>query len=457
MPNTSVTFSNLPWVVQDCILDKLDRATLVSVSLTTSSLYHASRKHLYRNVIHYEPYHALVENNIRRHPAVIQHIREFWSYDVSFLVWMWSQTIPRLERLVLRWEDATEESYSKLIESIPPAARVESLVFDISKSCGVSLLGQLHAFMGLRYLLLEGEEGNMLTLQSILEGLNAPFLERLEVVDVLDWRITWQASFKDILPSLCGLLLWLDEATYMSDEYVMFDHDDEWPNDVSWESALVLHRQSIFFQVSGKGLPALYFDSAPSYCLRHHLDPVPIIQWLVKSQMYFSTTSDVFSINLGDLTKSDLIVLFDAIKSLDLGGTTLDLKIYLPPSSQPSIAHHLSTAIACLTIRTSMSNPDVLPECIRSLPRLRILRIILPGYNRVIRVTAAKFAVPATERKRHVHFSRFRSPVWNYGGWNPHENLQESKLDYNVGAFETEVKEWFGLNTSLESLEISFD
>jgi hypothetical protein len=79
---------------------------------------------------------------------------------------------------------------------------------------------------------------------------------------VLDWRITWQASFQDTLPSLCGLLLWPDEVTYTSDEYVIFDHDDEWPSDVSWESVLV-HRQSIFFQVCSKGPPDLYFDSAP--------------------------------------------------------------------------------------------------------------------------------------------------------------------------------------------------
>jgi hypothetical protein len=88
---------------------------------------------------------------------------------------MWSQAIPRLEHLILGWDDTTEESYPKLIESIPPPARVESLAFDISKSCGVSLLGQLHAFMGLRNLRLHGEEGNMFTLQSILERLSAPF------------------------------------------------------------------------------------------------------------------------------------------------------------------------------------------------------------------------------------------------------------------------------------------
>jgi hypothetical protein len=103
MSTGSLSFSSLPWFVQDNILDKLDQATLASVCLTSASLYRAAKKHLYRTLVGYQNYRSLVEHNLRSDPSIVPYIRSFTSYDESFLLWMWSLAPPLLKELELRW------------------------------------------------------------------------------------------------------------------------------------------------------------------------------------------------------------------------------------------------------------------------------------------------------------------------------------------------------------------
>jgi hypothetical protein len=158
-------------VVRDNILAKLHRRALVSLSLTSRSLQHSTRKYLYRELITYQKHRDLVESNLRRDPTLIPYILSFTSYDPTFLQWMWLQlTILSLRELELQWDILLEnDGYPKFIESIPPRTPVERLMFRLKSALEESMLSCLHAFSGQMTLKLRNEPNSEYTLQIILE------------------------------------------------------------------------------------------------------------------------------------------------------------------------------------------------------------------------------------------------------------------------------------------------
>src|SRR5271155_2257331 len=252
MPSGRYSLSTLPLVVQDNILEYLDRRSLAFVSLTCRWLHCVAQKYLYREVEPlYQKQRYQLESNLRRNPALIAYIRSFESHDPSFLKWMWTQSPPSLAKLELRWAGNLEtNAYSELFDSIPPQSRVEALESGLMSPFATRMLSSLHAFDGLAFLKLRNETMPGYNLQTILQVLHAPSLEILELENVTDWRIQWQKSFEDTIPNLRGLSLYIKGY---EDDVMFGDEDDRWakadmpPTDIKWDTVLTLYQRSIFF------------------------------------------------------------------------------------------------------------------------------------------------------------------------------------------------------------------
>jgi hypothetical protein len=300
--STQHRLTSLPLVVQDLILEKLDRIALASVSLTCRYLHRGARRFLFRQLTKYPKHRSLVESIIRRDPTLIPYIRSFTSYDRSLLQWMWLQTIPSLRNLEIRWNFVGNDADWDFIESIPPQINLENLTFGLNSTLETSLLNCLNVFGHLRHLILQNKVKSEHSLQNILERLHCPSLVFLEVEMVADWRIQWRESFEESFPNLRGLRLIVDLQ-----DAVMYDHEDDYyseerlpPSNVMWETILTLQQRSIFFDIHYFEPHSRFLDYAPSYAASHQLDPQPLIQWHVKSLMFFRAMEgcDYFFVNL---------------------------------------------------------------------------------------------------------------------------------------------------------------
>ena len=472
MPSDLYSLSILPLVVQDSILENLDRRSLVQVSLACRSLQRGVQKYLYRKLIYYQKHCDLVESNIRRNPTLVPYIRSFTSYDPSFLKWMWMQMTSSLKELELLWDNTIEiNAYSELFESIPQSC-VEGLTFGLMPGFEFRMMSSRRVFSGLRFLHLRICAMPKYTLQTILDQLHAPSLEILEVEYLTDWRIQWRELFDDTMPNLAGLRLRIRE---WEEGVVMFDSEEDHereekmpPSNVKWDTVLTLYRRSLFFEIFYDDSSSPFLDHAPSYASAHQLDPVLLVQWLVKSEQFFLTklgVDDVF-VNISEIPFSDLSTILRSIKSMDFRCSKMDLRLHLPVGTTSSIADLLPNNIVDLTISppfVGFLDPSVVPECIRSLPKLQHLGIYIhvskPDFQPRNGCTAATCSFPPLVRGMSIFgvqlkAARGSDPVWRHG-WHQRDIDKHDLGD--VDDFEREVKEWFRLSRSLESLDICFD
>ena len=477
MPSGLYSLSTLPLVVQDNILEYLDRRSLAFVSLTCRWLHRVAEKYLYRELEPlYHKQHHQVESNLRRNPALIAYIRSFESHDPSFLKWMWTQSPPSLAKLELRWGGNLEtNAYSEFFDSIPPQSRVEALESGLRSAFATRMLSSLHAFDGLAFLKLRNETmPGYLNLQTILQVLHAPSLEILEVENVIDWRIQWQKSFEDTIPNLRGLSLYIEGY---EDDVMFGDEDDIWaganmpPTDIKWDTVLTLYQRSIFFEISYRKCdlnPLLNY--APFYASAHQLDPVPLIQWQVKCSQFFLAKDgrDDLYLHVG-VRLVDLSTILSAIKSMDFGVWTIHLALDLPEDTTPSIAHLLHKNVFQLSITPPwmcVLDPSVVPACIRSLPNLEYLDVHIEVTNkfqplrRCTTATCSFRAVPGGQKISGVqlHFSRGKDLEWDIVIFDEPCGWYVDKHDPgDVVDFEMETREWFQLSTSMKSLNFWFD
>jgi hypothetical protein len=388
------------------------------------------------------------------------------------------QMTSSLKDLELRWEwyhtDETNDAYSELLESIPQSC-VDRLTFALMPALEFRILSSRGVFGGLTFLYLRNCAASKYPLQTILDQLHAPSLEILDVEHLTDWRIQWRESFDDTMPNLVGLRLHIKEE---DEDVMMFDSGEDYeseekmvPSNVKWDTVLTLYRRSIFFQM------ILYHDSSnlflnhtPSYASPHQLDPVPLVQWLVKSEQFFPAKAgmDHFFLKVSEIPLSDLSTILRSTKLMDFRGSWMRLSLDLLFDTTNSIADLLPDNIVELMIRLPFDgflDPSVVPECVRSLPKLEYLAIYtdVPGPDFQPRngCTAATCSFSPLVRGVsvygvHCKVSRGTDPAWSHGGWLPLEQDIDKHDLGDVDDFEMEIKEWFRLNTSLKLLDICF-
>ena len=462
------SLSSLPLVVQDEVLKNLDRGSLASVSLTCCSLNQEAQKYLYRDLDYFRKHRGTIERNIRCQPSLIRYIRSFISFNPSFLEWMWVLASPSLESLYLCWDENTEPNvYGEFLESILPRGRIKRLEVEVKSAFKASFLSSLKLLTSLKDLKLNR---STYSLQTILESLEAPSLETLEVGPVLDWRLEWRKSFEDAIPNLRGLRV---EIEWPEDE----DEQDELdgpPKDVKWETVMTLYHRSIYFDIhKGWDDHHPFLDYAPSYASRHGLDPAPLIQWQVKSLQLFTAKSGCgyIFVNLTEIPFNELSMILRSMKSVDFCGSGMQLSLDLPLETTASIADILPDNIFELTIKPppgGFLDPSVIPACIRSLPNLEYLAIHLnasgPDLKPVNGCTAAtySFQSPPNGLERistNMKVSRNGVPFWEislFGPWT--WRITETHDPGNqVSDFEREIIRWLGLNTSIKWVSIYFE
>jgi len=400
---------------------------------------------------------------------LIPYICSFTSYNPSFLKWVWTQTTSSLKKLELQWDYTVEtNAYSELLVSIPQS-RVDKLTFALKPALEFRILSSRGVFNNLTFLYLQNHATWKYPLQTILDQLHAPSLEILKVENLTDWRIQWRESFDDTMPNLAGLSLHIRGG---DEDVVMFDSEEDYeteenmpPSNVKWDTVLTLYRRSIFFEMILLQYSSNPFlDPAPSYASAHQLDPVLLVQWLVKSSQFLRAKQgiDYFCVWFGDIPLSDLTTILRSIKSMDFRPSKMELGLHLPLDTTPSIADLLPDNIVELEL-TSPSDgfldPSVVPECIRRLPNLERLLIwinaVAPRFRSLSRCTAAKCSFQSLELEgRTLKAARGSDPFWSVSR-RPKRDIDKDDLG-DVDDLEMEIKEWFRLSTSLKYLEIIF-
>jgi len=164
----------------------------------------------------------------------------------------------------------------------------------------------------------------------------------------------------------------------------------------------------------------------------------------------------------------DLTTILRATKSIDI--RKLSLNLFFPSGTTPSIAHLLPNSVTALAINLPpdcVLEPSVIPSCILSLPKLDSLQIFLklsrPGFQPTSRFTAATCCFPSSVAgniagtyfripSRYQRGWLFNFPVFSM--WSPY--VKSVDLGNEVIDFETEIREWYQLSTSLKKLQILF-
>jgi hypothetical protein len=382
---------------------------------------------------------------------------------------MWTQMTATLKKLELQWDDTVEiNAYSEILESIPQS-RVEGLTFGLRPAFEFRTLSSRRVFSGLTFLYLRNEAKSEYTLQTILDQLHAPSLEFLEVENVTDWRIQWRESFDDAIPNLRGLRLRVKE---WDEDVEMFDSEEDRkseekmpPSSVKWNTVLTLYRRSIFFDIFYHEDWSPFLDYAPSYASAHQLDPVLLVQWLVKSLEFFRAKegTDYVFVHVGDIPLSHLSTILRSMKSMNFRTRSkMQLSLNLPYGTTTSIADLLPDSIVELTIVPPFDgflDPSVVPECIRSLPNLEYLDIWInaskPDFQPRNGCTAATCFFGSLVRGRvYLKATRGSDPVWSHSWHGPY--IDKHDLG-DVVDLEMEVKEWFRLSASLKSSHFGFE
>jgi hypothetical protein len=245
------------------------------------------------------------------------------------------------------------------------------------------------------------------------------------------------------------------------------------PSNVMWDNVLTLQQRSIFFDIHYYDPGSPFLDYAPSYASSNQLDPVPLIQWHVKSLQFFHAAAglDSFFVSIGVVSLTDLRTILLAIKPIAFNGFEMQLSLRFPKDAPPSIAYLLPENITELSISPpsySILDPSVIPGCIHSLPNLEYLNIYLnmsgDEFQPCNKCTTARYSfrsLTAGNRITNVHLmiSRSSGPVWCVHIWDrPRRRyIDESDPGCEIVDFEIEVKEWLRLSTSLQWLEIYFE
>ena len=468
----------LPFVVQDRILEHLGRVDLVSMSVTCRDLHRPALKYLYRELTNYDWDHqALVESNLRRDPSLTRYIRSFTSYDPSFLKWLWIRASSSLKLLDLQWNyiDSKADVYSDFMQSIYRPNRVGQIGCSINSRLQPSFLTRLDAFDSLWCLTINNSNPPY-TLQAIFEQLCVSSLVILDVDNVPDWRIRWRESFKERLPNLQLLVL----NRYDNDD-VMWDNvqDEEMegrrpPSDIMWHSFRTLHQQSILFD---DWYNSPFLDLAPSYAASHQLDPVPLIHWHVMSREYseYAKGNHAFPITVGVIPLKDLTIILRAISSVGVDLSRMQLSLHLPLDTTPSISNLFPSELTDLSIHLpSFGNldPSVVPACLRSLPRLKSLHVFLRisryGYTPLGACTYATHSFRSLRNDRSagvadavkLTIARSSDPVWetvDFYGKPERLDTEGLKLDIENADFTMEAMKWFDLGRRLELVEMTFN
>lgn len=434
---------SLPVVVLDCIFEKLDLKTLASLSGVSRGVHGAVRKHLYQDLsLLTNRKLSLVERTLRRDPTLIRYVQSFKSVNVAFFKWFMPQAVPTLKRL--------------------DVDRQPNTVFD-----------QLHLFNRLTRFSLRRATCYKYTLQMILEQLHCPSLEYLEVDSVSDWRINWRSSFATSIPNLISLRLKIGYEAR-----VMFDNEDDdtekqpTHTNIMWESVLTLRKHCIFLDLTYYDETKMSFLSkAPSYASRQQLDPVPLIQWLVRSEQSFRRNNDI-GIFLDPLPFVDLSTILAAVKPMDFDKPDdICLSISLPIDTSPALAFLLHESITYLLLKLdSNMDPTIIPKCIQSLRNLRHLKLY-PSFSNndplqtFFSCTAAKCLFPtilaakliAAKRQLYmdIRFSRLDSAMWAVHLNN--DIFIVPATDHKGYDFEREVEGWFDLSISLQRITFEFE
>jgi hypothetical protein len=148
---------------------------------------------------------------------------------------------------------------------------------------------------------------------------------------------------------------------------------------------------------------------------------------------------------------------------MDFRGSWMQLYFELPFGTTSSIADLLPDNIVELTISPPFEgflDPSVVPECIRSLPKLQYLDICIRvselDFQPRNGCTAAKCSFCPLVRGMGVRLKAAcgSDPVWRHS-WHDRDIDKHDLGD--VDDFEREVKGWFRLGTSLKWLVVFFE
>jgi hypothetical protein len=255
--------------------------------------------------------------------------------------------------------------------------------------------------------------------------------------------------------------------------------------------------RGIFFDVLPETKETPLLDRLPSLAASHGLSPIPLIMCHAAGRRNFSTAKglDSFDINVGVVPLPDLMTILSAMTPTEIFESDMHLSINLPCDTTSSIAQLFPQNIVELSIAVTVPDvmstappservgldPSVIPACISAQPDLDTLRISLKtsanDFQPINTGTVATCTFPSFPEGRFVEKILLQigqsEPIWEvYFSSGEGETLSDRRgnkyyvarptieqydLGEGVRDFEMEVRDWFGLSSSLRLVEVEFE
>jgi hypothetical protein len=493
--------STLPAVVLDILMRNLTLESLLSISRTCKCLHIESNRLLYRhpaNICLRIEYKEFVSEYLRNHPhntpkqsvatrlqkleqslsrsqTYARFLSSHTSFSPKWLQAVWSRLPLRLTKLRLDrlwFITSNEREIAECVASKHDQTRIDEIFLDGPPEQGYgSLLRRLHSFCGLNALHVHVSSFSFTQHpDDIVTELNCPQLKRL-VLRCCNHLV----SLGSRLPSL--------EILEIYPLYYDLDHFDEDSNcedpAEKWDKLSVLKERGIHFLYasflnSEIGLLPFVFQ----YADRKQLNPRSLIRWLLTSQNYLQQGS-IREINLHRFSPPHRNAALQGIKDLNFE-QELRLKIRLHAHDTPFLARLLPETITSIDVVIAEYNnisPAIIPEIIQLLPRLKELSILLYlgclesghlGSNSTC--VAAGFGFPIVKSKYHpvdVEFAcryelsvtRSMGPIWRVACECDSQSGEPIYSDIEIESLELEreVKGWFGISATLDTITLVFD
>jgi hypothetical protein len=268
------------------------------------------------------------------------------------------------------------------------------------------------------------------------------------------------------------------------------------PSAQMWTTFLAFTLRGISFDILLETKESPFLDHLPSVAAHHGLCPVPLILTHVVGRYNFNAAkgSDDFDINIGVVPLPDLMTILHAMTPTEIFESNMHLSLNFPYDTTSSIAQLLTHNIVELSVAVTVPDvipgtpssalvldPSVIPACISALPNLGTLRVSLKtsasDFQPINTGTVATCSFPFLPEGRFVEKILLQigqsEPIWELdfsGGegetlsdkrgnkyYVARPIIEQYDLGEGVRDFEMEVKDWFGLSSSLRLVEVEFE
>lgn len=470
-----MSLTNLPEIVLDNVLERLNQSDLLSLSSTCKALHVDANRHLYRlpddyvlRQLRYRSGMTILEYCLSLNPFNAQFVRFYQVTSISALKEL-ASTIPlRLTEMEIGggWfkRNLVPKDWEDFVSTMHPETYIACLKFQQDMAGLVlnsgAILPHLNVFQGLVRVEL-GSFYRRDDLSNIFDRINCPQLRHIKLYL---GNVDWHVLPGDNLPNIETL------------RFEFFDGDNPLDNlmdSSTWTFVNMAKTRGIYLQIqmqSKTDRVVSFFRTTHKFAAGSELQSV--LRWLVKGEHYFQTKIDgqaAFGIDIRDLKPTERDFTLQTLQNCQPQPNSYKLNVFrgdVTLAFLPKSLSQLQIAIMDEVV------PQFIPTLLRSLPALTVFTIDEYGVRKASdpETLVGSSLIPYTysipwapdevddlDQGSH-QFLTFRdgNSYWRYMGWNYTEIVYEEIPDdicVGTSGLLREIKGWFTMNMSIPHIE----